>query len=883
MYYPSSTYRVQLNSSFTFARLKTLIPYLHQLGISTIYASPITRAIAGSSHGYDVVDPHAINPEIGTLDELREIAAQLKGLGMGWLQDIVPNHMAFSPENARLTDVLERGTCSPYYYYFDINWEHYSEGLKGKVLLPVLGGELADCIQKNDIKLVWSSNGPVLAYFNNSYPLSLSSLEYLFGSVEQIALPADACEKGSLEEWQQAKRNWISALEADTVRRQQVMARIAQVNTNAALLTEVTGRQWYVPACWQAADTGMNYRRFFAVNSLISLRMEEGWVFNDYHLLIDKLYKEGLIQGVRVDHIDGLYNPYDYVQRLRKLLGPDCYIIAEKILEYNEQLPENWPVQGTSGYEFLSFTNQVLTSREGAALIYRFYTTFTGNQQPYKQLVYRNKLSFLDKYLHGEWDMLWHMLTNLQLLPASYNTDKLKKTLGIWMAAFPVYRFYPQAFPLREEDLLRIQQSLEFAVQQEPACWEELAEIRTLFQPGASEEQNEKKQLFIHRLMQFTGPLAAKGVEDTTFYVYNPLISHNEVGDSPEQLGISIDAFHEKMQHRKEYSNYSLNATSTHDTKRGEDARLRINVLSELPEEWIQLVTEWHTVNAALFTSMPDGTAPSANDEYFMYQSLVGSFPTDGVVDDVFRQRSAEFIIKALREAKTHTTYTAQNEAYEQGCVRFMTGLLQHHSFLKSFVPFVQKVAEVAYVYSLTQVVIKCTAPGIPDIYQGCELWDTSYVDPDNRRPVDYDYRNSMLQQIGEQLSGRRSVLPEWLAANRKSGAEKLFITHQVLWYRKQHAALFNEGAYYPLQIAGSHHTVIAYARRWQQQWVMVVLPVAIATAVPGSIAVQLTEGAPADWQDVFTGYRYKNTNGVMELPDWAPHWPVMLEPVAVV
>jgi (1->4)-alpha-D-glucan 1-alpha-D-glucosylmutase len=876
MYYPISTYRLQLHSGFTFADVKALIPYLHELGVDTVYASPITAAVPGSTHGYDVTDPLRINPEIGTLEELREIAAMLKERGMRWLQDIVPNHMAFSLDNGRLADVLERGKYSPYYRYFDINWEHHTSLLRDKVLLPVLGGSPEECIKRKELKLGWTGKGPVLQYFDNVYPLCADSLEFLLEGTGAPRLPA-VYRTGTLVQWQQAKQDWINAVEADTAGMQLITDRFAAANTDEAVLTAVINRQWYVPACWQQADTGMNYRRFFAVNSLISVRMEEHWVFEDYHGLIAGLYKEGLIQGVRVDHIDGLFDPLEYVTRLRSLLGPDCYIIVEKILEYREQLPEHWPVQGTSGYEFLAFTNQVLTSREGAEKIHRFYTAFTGMEQPYRQLVYRNKYHFLEKYLRGEWDTLVHELIGWQLLPPSFNTERLRRAMGIWMAAFPVYRIYPQAFPLRADELERIQQSLEFAVQQEPACWEELAEIRTLFQSGSSEEQNQRRMQFIRRLMQFTGPLAAKGVEDTTFYVYNPLISHNEVGDSPEQLGITIEAFHEKMQQRRQGNNYSLNATSTHDTKRGEDARLRINVLSELPDEWIEKVREWEAVNKALLTAAENRQVPVANDRYFIYQSLIGGFPADGIIGEEFRRRSETFILKALREAKTYTTYTAPDEDYEKGCVKFMLGLLTHTPFLESFIPFVQKVAEVAALYSLVQVVMKCTAPGIPDIYQGCELWDTSYVDPDNRRPVNYEWRNNLLQQISLRIANGRSTVFQWLAEYRHTGMEKLFVTAQVLHFRKQHAALFNEGAYFPLAVAGSGNTTIAWARRHKEQWVLVILPVAIANGSPANIEVQLTGEAPLEWQDIFTGHRYKNNSGVLELPGWQHRLPVLV------
>lgn len=877
MFYPISTYRLQLNSSFTFADVKALIPYLHQAGITTIYASPITAAVAGSTHGYDVTDPHRINPEIGTQEELREIAALLKAYGMSWLQDIVPNHMAFSADNLRLTDVLERGEYSPFYRYFDINWQHHTTQLRGKVLVPVLGATVEKCVQRKELKLGWTKQGPVLHYFDSTYPLSMDSLELLLGDAAGKGLPGAIYRTGTLAQWQEAKRAWIQAVDTDAQQLQLVNSQLEAANNDEGLLTEIINKQWYTPSCWQQADTGMNYRRFFAVNALISLRMEDQEVFDDYHQLIADLYKEGLIQGVRIDHIDGLFDPLEYVTRLRALLGPDCYIIVEKILEYNEQLPEYWPIQGSSGYEFLAFTNQVLTNREGAEKIHQFYTSFTGIDQPYRQLVYRNKYSFLEKYLHGEWDTLAHELIEWQLLPPSFNTEKLRRALGVWMAAFPVYRIYPQSFPLREDELERIQQSLEFAVQQDPACWEELAEIRTLFAPGASEEQNERRMHFIRRLMQFTGPLAAKGVEDTTFYVYNPLISHNEVGDSPEQLGITIDTFHEKMQQRRKFSNYSLNATSTHDTKRGEDARLRINVLSELPDEWIQKVQEWEEVNKPLLTVADDRKMPSANDRYFIYQSLIGSYPSDGLAGEEFRQRSEQFIIKALREAKTYTTYTEPDEEYEKACVRFMLGLLTHEPFLRTFVPFAQKVAGVAALYSLVQVIIKATAPGIPDIYQGCELWDTSYVDPDNRRAINYEWRNNLLQQINHRIANDRGTIFQWLAEHRYTGMEKLFVTTQILHFRRQHATLFNEGDYYPLAVAGSNSTAIAYARHYKTAWAVVVLPVAIANGAPAGIQVQLTDEAPVEWQDIFTGLRYRNNNGVLELTGWQSRLPVLV------
>lgn len=855
MYYPCSTYRVQLNSSFTFAHLRALLPYLHELGVSTIYASPVTRAHPGSNHGYDVTDPLEINPEIGTLEQFREIAAQLKNMGMSWLQDIVPNHMAFSAENTRLMDVLERGPYSPYYTYFDITWQPQNSRWQGKVMLPVLGSDQKECLQRSELQLRWDSQGPGLFYFDQRFPLSLDSLQYLFPGLALAGEMEEQYKNASLKEWQAYYRQWVHFIEADPVLLQDLQHTMEAANNDSKAMQEVIDRQWYMPECWKESDTGMNYRRFFAVNSLISVRMEEEHVFNDYHGLIAYLYHEGLIQGVRIDHIDGLYDPQAYIQRLRRLLGPDCYIIAEKILEYSEQLPDSWPLQGTSGYEFLSFVNQVLTNKEGGEEIRQFYTNLVPGMHAYQQIVFERKYAFLQAHLKGEWEGLVYYLSQLHLLPAVYDKEKLTKALGVWMAAFPVYRIYPQRLPLDETSLKVVQRAFDTAVLHEPSCWEELIMLRTLFDAGSDTALHERKLQFISRLMQFTGPLAAKGVEDTTFYVYNPLISHNEVGDSPMQLGITVPEFHEKMLLRRQVTPYSLNSSSTHDTKRGEDARLRINVLSEYVEEWKSLVLQWGSDNASFITATAQGNAPSVNDEYFIYQSLIGSYPPYSQADDSFKERAAAFIIKALRESNTYTTYTAPDEAYESACVRFIQGIITHRPFTDSFIPFLQKIAAGAAIYSLVQVVLKATAPGIPDIYQGCELWDTSFVDPDNRRPVDYELRQHLLQQLNSQSTQDAAGLVQWLAAHRYTGMEKLFVTNRILLYRANHHSLFLEGDYIPLALTDTKARAIAYARRLNNEWALVVVPVAVSYTMEYSdITVVLPTDAPRQWRDVFTG-----------------------------
>lgn len=888
MNWPSSTYRVQLNSKFTLNQLRGIIPYLHHLGVSAIYASPITKAVSGSMHGYDVTDPDEINPEIGTLEELREIAGQLAALNMTWLQDIVPNHMAFSCDNKRLMDVLERGERSPYYMYFDISWDHTEKAKRGKVMLPVLGNEQTLCIQDKELTLQWTPEGPAIVYFDQQFPVAPGIYEYLLPVNHPIwRTHVDSLYglwTAPLKEWTSHKQQLLDAVNADADVMQYLQQRIREINNSHKELVKWLSCQHYILDHWKQADTAMNYRRFFAVNSLISLKAEDPRVFSDYHRFIHSLYKEKLIQGVRIDHIDGLCNPRAYVHELRKLLGDDCYIIAEKILEYHEEIPQNWELQGTSGYEFLAFTNQLLTDAEGGEAIREFYQGWIENPLPYEDMVFEKKFSFLNASLGGEWERLVTELESLQLLQGvAYSRDRLKKALGIWMAAFPVYRIYPSAFPVEEREMQVVRRAFAIAGVKAPDCIEELEALQTVFESNGDPARDARKMKFIMRLMQFTGPLAAKGVEDTTFYVYNPLISHNEVGDAPAQLGVDVEDFHRKMQARQLANPLSLNTTSTHDTKRGEDARMRINVLADLSTEWISIVQQWHRINTSVCAEAGLQLTPSRNDEYFIYQSLIGSYPLQEGISDSFLERSKDFIIKALREAKVHTTYTEANSDYENACVVFMQGILRNDMFMRSFLPFLQKIAPIAAIYSLVQVVVKCTAPGIPDFYQGSELWDTSYVDPDNRRDVDYAWRASLLHSLIEKEQPNTSELMKWMELNRLDGVEKLFAVSRLLPFRKKNPELFAEGAYLPLKTVNGDRKVVAYARQYRNKWAITIVPVGIARAeqqklihpVWDKVAVELPEEAPAIWRDIFTGREIRRENGLLLLHQVFASFPV--------
>lgn len=865
MNYPSATYRVQLNSEFTFKQLSDIIDYLNDLGISTIYAAPITTSRKNSAHGYDVVDPTVINPQIGTLEELRELRDKLKKYGMNWLQDIVPNHMSLSSENTRLMDVFERGKDSTYYTYFDIDWQH--KDADGKVWIPILGNDWESCLEAGEFSIKFDEQkGFRFQYYDFDFPLAVSAIKEVLicmretNASQGLSFVMEDLIKGvqrkELFSWTKHKEKYVKEINAQFIH--DVQQALLIIHKDKSKLSKIIQAQPYVLTHWQTSEHQMNYRRFFAINDLICLRIEDKTVFEDYHTFFHFLYKEDLIQGVRLDHIDGLYHPLEYAKRLRKKMGEDCYIIVEKILEYNEDLASDWDIQGTSGYEFLSFSNRVLTDQHGAAKLRQFYHAFTLWNSSYDELVFQNKHNFLYSQMLGELDNLMDLLVSLGLTEQiTLEHKRIKKALGLFMSAFPIYRIYPFTFPLADEAMQFVNRAFDVACSQDTTYKSELIFIRSLFQ-GDQTEKSENKMKFIMRLMQFTGPLAAKGVEDTTFYVYNPLISHNEVGDSPQDLACTVDEFHEKMISRQLNNPYSLNSSSTHDTKRGEDARARLNVLSHLHHEWEGLVMQWHEENKKFTKTINNRRYPSLNDEYYIYQSLLGSFPENGKIDELFIERTKQFMLKALREAKVETTYTKNDEQYESSCLDFIAGVLSSsHSFCHSFLPFLQKVNRYAAIYSLTQTVIKITAPGIPDVYQGSELWELSYVDPDNRRPVDYEFRKNLLKEITDQHAKDFS----WLKSKRAEGAEKLFVASKLLQLRKSNPDVFLNGSYVPLKVTGTDGRCIAYLRSYQNEHLLVVLPVGFDVNEQGDyittwqdVFVQLPEGLSADWENVFTG-----------------------------
>ena len=869
MFIPSSTYRIQLNDSFTLRDLSSIVPYLHDLGISTIYASPITTATKGSRHGYDVTDAVEMNPEIGTEEELKDLTDLLHSRDMSWLQDIVPNHMAYDPANPWLYDVLERGRDSMYHEFFDI----IACGADDRLMAPFLGCSAAECLEKGELTLQFTPTGFVIRYFAKDYPVAARLYGWICGTDEA---QLEKAMKSDPATWAAAKSEWLKKAATDPVKREAIAERVTSINGQAHLLEYLVQNQHYSLTDHRLAAEHINYRRFFTINGLICLSMEKMEVFQAWHRTLLRWFGSGWIDGLRVDHIDGLAAPGEYLQRLRRLFGQECYVVAEKILTGQELLPGNWPLEGTTGYDFLAAASQLLTEAGGSRLLLDFYRSNIIDLSDYKKVAYERKLDFLCKHMGGELLYLMELLTHIPSQPvAPTNFGRLKEALAVWMASFPVYRVYPGEQGISPSDRSIFIDSMAGAKERRPDLLPELDRLAACLDYDDS-DTGRRRFYFLRRLMQFTGPLAAKGIEDTTFYVYDPFIAHCEVGDSPGVAGITAEEFHRRMCERQSRWPHTLNATTTHDTKRGEDARIRLSFLSCIPRQWTDAVTGWRGLNREHLIQVGGRTAPSPNDEYMIYQSLLGGFPEDGVVTEEFRERFAGWLLKALREAKTETNYDTPDEAYEGHCRHFASTLLRPGSaFLSSFTPFARDVIRRSATYSLSQLLLKLTAPGVPDIYQGSDLWELSFVDPDNRRPVDFAHRSYLLAQIRTAETKGTAAVAELLARYRDNGIEKLFTLYKVLHCRRQQLLLFADGAYIPVACEGP---ALAYCRRYQNDWALVAVPLLPApddVVRPATIA--LPSGAPTSWTDAFTGASVRTKSDVPCWPEGLANWPVAL------
>ena len=918
---PVATYRLQFNRGFRFEHARALLPYLHKLGVTDLYASPLFRARPGSRHGYDVTDPTRLNPELGTDEEFEALDQELKQLGMGLLLDIVPNHMAASPENPWWMDFLENGPSSPYAAFFEIVWHPTSArgAMEDKVLIPILGGPYGSVLENQELTLTLEERGFFVRYYDARLPIDPKSYRMILahrpGNLEQ-AIGADhpalqgllrlmdaieqlpdrtATDPEEIEERRREgeaiKRRLWHLYDAHPAITQFLDENVRIFNgTKGApssfdLLDALLADQAYWLAFWRVVTEKVNYRRFFDISDLIGIRVEDPRVFEATHALILQLAQEGKVTGLRVDHIDGLFDPLEYLRRLQGRIVPETkgqrdppsfYVLVEKILIGDEALPEEWPVCGTTGYDFLNAMNEVFVDPQGLKTLDAIYARFTGAQMTFNDVVYQQKKRVVEELFAGELRALGHHLGILaeQYRHARYLSPKeLTQALVEVTACLPVYRTYIRGFEVPPRDRPYIQRAVEEAKYRNPdvstPVFDFLKRILLLEVPTfLGVEQREAWLLFVMRWQQFAGPAMAKGLEDTAWYIYNRLISLNEVGGDPGTQRLSIETFHHHNMATRARRPYALNATSTHDTKRSEDVRARINVLAELPEEWARCLNRWSRWNRSKKRRVGGRPVPDPNEEMLLYQTLIGAWPLVEAEMPAFRERLKGYVIKAAREAKVHTSWISPQLGHEKALVAFVDAILrpsERNKFLTDFLRFQGKIAFYGAFNSLAQVLLKVTAPGVPDLYQGTELWDFSLVDPDNRRPVDFGIRARLLEDLKRRETKDPLALVSDLLARWADGWIKLFVTAKTLNFRAAHSEFFLKGDYLPLYASGKwKERVCASARRSEEAWAVVAVPRLLTKLIKAGVfplggrvwgngCLVLPEEAPGRWLSVLT------------------------------
>ncbi len=923
---PRSTYRIQFNAQYKFDDAAKIVDYLAQLGISELYASPIFKARSGSSHGYDVVDPNQFNPEVGTQESFDRLIEKLQQHQMGWLQDIVPNHMAYSSENAYLMDVLENGLDSDYVQYFDIAWNSPFANTHEPILAPLLGDFYGACLENGEIQLKYDQTGLTANYYGFTVPLRLESYAIFLTThlgrlgrtigrrhpdfVKLLAvlymlksLPSESGGKQRRDQTEFVKGLLWELYTGDSEVKAFIDDNIKFFNGESGesdrfhLLDRILSEQFFRLAYWKVGAEEINYRRFFTVNELISVKIEELKVFNDTHHFIAELVQSGKFTGLRIDHIDGLYHPKQYLDRLREKTD-DTYIIAEKILQPGEDLPNDWDIQGTSGYDYLNYLNGIFCQTENEQKFDQIYQEVCGNRVEFDQIVLDKKHLIIDKNLAGDIDNLAHLLKNVSRkyrYGNDFTINGLKRAIAEVLTRYPIYRTYTTEAGISEQDRQYIQSIIQVARENAPFSQKEIDFIEKLLllEYDESLTQTEKDQwlYFVMRVQQYSGPLMAKGVEDTAFYVYNRLISLNEVGGNPERFGIDLDEFHEFNRVRQQDWNAAMSASSTHDTKRGEDLRARLNVLSEIPDEWQQHVRRWRELNQGHKTQNKKAIMPDANDEYAFYQLLVGAFPFEDHEFSEFVDRLEACAVKSIREAKVYTAWLRPNSAYEEACASFVRSLLdtsKANAFFDEFLPFQKRVSYYGIFNSLSQTLIKITSPGIPDFYQGSELWDLSMVDPDNRRPVNFEQRQAYLSTIEQDTKTDVLRLIQELLNHKQDGRIKLFLVKQALNLRNQYASVFEQGSYIPLEVTGQlKNHIIAFARKAGETTIVTIAPRFLTSLITldqnplgESIwldtAVKLPFDGSFQWRNAITNQTVQSSHQIL-IADALAHFPVAL------
>lgn len=874
---PSSCYRLQLHSGFTFDDAAAVAGYLKKLGISHVYCSPYLQAAKGSQHGYDVVDQQSVNAELGGEEGHARFCATLKELGLGQVLDIVPNHMATGSENKYWWDVLENGPSSRFAIWFDVDWNSPEVKLQNKVLIPVLGGQYGQALNAGQLLIDYNGSSFQVRYFDHVFPLSPRSLaiplsraaryidaptlNFIADSLARLPLP-EATEFEVVAARHRDKAVLYDLLHhfcADAPGASEAITRaVNELNSDKEALDAILNLQNYRLAYWRTADQEMGYRRFFDVNTLIGLRVERLPVFMATHARILEWLDAGVIDGVRVDHPDGLRDPQQYLARLRTA-APDAWILAEKILQPSEVLRANWPIDGTTGYDFLNVCNGLLVHGEGLEEIGKIYGEFIRRTEDFGALAYAKKLAVAHEALGSDVNRLAQIFVELcenNRDRRDYTRAEIRRAIREVAAGFAIYRTYviPERSEIVEEDSLAIDSAVSIAKTRrtdvDPGLFDFIGDVLSLRVRGSLEDE------FLLRFQQFTAPVMAKGVEDTAFYCFNRMIGLNDVGASPDHNGVSLGDFHAFCDRTHMLSPKAMNTLSTHDTKRSDDMRARLAVLTEVPGAWRAVLRRWSRMNK-LFKV---GEFPDRNTEYFLYQTLIGAWP-------IAKERTIAYMEKAVREAKEQTSWTQQNAEFEDALREFIGHIYDSTQFLADLESFISQILSAGRINSLTQTLIKCTVPGVPDNYQGSEIWDLHLVDPDNRGPIDYGVRRSMLAEL------EAGMQPEEILKRMDDGLPKLWVIFTALQLRRQHPEWFGRNAAH-LQIGVDgprREHLVAYLRGEN-----------VAVIVPrwslklggnfGSTTVDIPEGA---WNHLLTGETFRG--GALRAQSLLRRFPVAL------
>jgi (1->4)-alpha-D-glucan 1-alpha-D-glucosylmutase len=933
---PLATYRLQFNSDLTFDRAAAAVDYLDALGISDVYASPVFTARAGSVHGYDVVDHDRVNPELGGEEAFDRLAARLRDRGMGLVLDLVPNHMCIaSADNSRWSDLLENGPASSSAPFFDVDWDPPKADLKDKVLLPVLGDQYGRVLEAKEIQVVREGGAFRVVYYDHRFPLAPKSWPRILGPARELAravlgetnqgvlelesiltalahLPARS-ERDPLKgqerqrEKEIVKKRLGALLDASAEVRGAVEAALLALNGDREQaqsfdrLESLLAEQGYRLSHWRVASDEINYRRFFDINELAAIRVEEPAVFEALHALPLRLVSRGQATGFRIDHVDGLYDPADYLSRL----PPDLYTVVEKIVGSGERLRSGWATHGTTGYDFLNHLGALFVDPRGFDALEGAYARQSGRHETFEQVVYECKKLVLEVSLSAELTVLARRLDRISeqhRYSRDFTLSSQQEALAEVVACFPVYRTYVRAgdAAVGPDDRRHIVRAIQLAKRRNPAMsaslFDFLASVLLLEHPEGLEERARHERVeFVMRFQQLTGPVMAKGLEDTAAYRHVPLLALNEVGGDGDLSPCALEMFHGHAAERVRDWPHAMSASSTHDTKRDEDVRGRLQVLSEIPGAWEQAVARWSELNRPLKTEVDEIPSPDGSEEYLLYQTLFASWPPaqlDGPPEAAYLERIEAHLRKAVREAKVHTSWVSPNEEYERATAGFVRRLLRPlpgETFLADFLSFLRPFVGPGLLNAVSQTLLKIAAPGVPDFYQGTEVPAFRLVDPDNRGAVDFEAHARLLADLDEE-SARRGAAAVGERLLRERHGLKLFVTARALRFRRDHRALFEEGDYRPLAAAGPRAGhVVAFARTGIGG-VVVAAASRFLTRLPSpptgiaawdGTALHLPGGLPSRWRDALAGHEVPAARGadglVLPLAGAFAHLPVAL------